>query len=129
MAKRENMKTVFSLKEHQIQNAILDLLAAEHLFAMRINTSGHVIREANGQRRFLRSHSGGAGVADIVVFIPLHGGAYTSVLWVEVKRPGEKQTPEQASFEERVLAENHYYLVAHSSDEVLDWLRHYGVKR
>lgn len=99
--------------EAGVQRAILDLLAAEHVFAIRLNTGA--FRNANGRPIFM--HSGGAGVADIVAF------PRGRVLWVEAKAPSGRQTPEQASFQQRVEREGHAYIVARSSDEILRWLK------
>lgn len=99
--------------EAAVQRAILDLLAAEHVFAIRLNTGA--FRNAPGRLIFM--HSGGAGVADIVAF------PRGRVLWIEAKAPGGRQTPEQASFQQRVEQEGHAYLIARSSDEVLAYLR------
>lgn len=127
---------VRNLKESEIQRVILHLLAAEHVFALRINTSSQVLTDGNGRRRFLKSHSGGAGVADIVAFprflekLTNNSGSITRCVsllvtptWIEVKSATGKQTPEQKSFQEKVESEGHAYLLARSVDDVINWLR------
>jgi hypothetical protein len=132
---------VQGLSEAQIQRAILDLLTAEGVFAMRLNTSMQVLRDASGKGRVVRSHSGGKGVADILAFPsiqvctvcmtnkckqPAAGATATvgAVLWIEVKRPGGKQSADQVSFAQRVRDEKfHFYLLATSTDDVLGWMR------
>jgi hypothetical protein len=110
-------------KESDILRAILDLLAAEGVFAIRLNTG---CGWANG--RPIQHHSGGAGTADILAFprwlrLP-HGASISpSVLWIEVKSATGKQGPEQISFQRRVEEEYHYYLVARSVDDVRKWLK------
>ena len=99
--------------EAAVQCAILDLLAAEHVFAIRLNTGAF----RNAQGRLIFVHSGGAGVADIVAF------PRGRVLWIEAKAPAGRQTPQQASFQQRVEGEGHGYIVARSSDDVLRWLK------
>jgi hypothetical protein len=99
--------------EAGVQRAILDLLAAERIFAIRLNTGA--FRNAQGRPIFM--HSAGAGVADIVAF------PSGRVLWVEAKAPAGRQTPKQVSFQQRVESEGHAYIVARSSDDVLAYLR------
>lgn len=131
-------------REAEIQRAILDLLAATRVFAIRFNT----LKLRDGRGIPIVSHSAGNGLADIEAFpvIPLcptcarPSFMCTSadkprvvwapvILWIEVKRPGRRQTVEQISFEQRVKAEGHHYIVASSVDDVLAWLRKYGAKR
>lgn len=117
--------------ERETQAAIMHLLAAENIFALRINTSSQVLTDAYGKRRFLRSHSGGAGVADILAtprYLRIPGqGVYIdgppSVLWIECKSPRGKQSADQMSFQRYVQGIGHYYLLARSVDQVLEWLK------
>jgi hypothetical protein len=53
------------MTESQIVRQILDYLAAERIFAFRLNTSAFS-GEHKGKRWFTRSHSLGAGAADIL---------------------------------------------------------------
>ena len=105
----------------------MHLLAIEKIFALRINTSSQVLTDDKGHRRFLRSHSGGAGVADIVAFVPTKQRDLVrpgwEVLWIEVKSPTGKQSAEQRSFQTKVESEGHGYLVARSLEDVIKWLR------
>jgi hypothetical protein len=124
MAKREEEKlvTVYSLKESQIQRSITDLLAAERLHFMRLNTGGGL--DSRGVP--VRSHSGGKGVADILVILPsAEDSRLKRILWIEVKRPGNKQSFEQTCFQQHVEELGEYYLLAYSLDDVLSWLRKY----
>lgn len=124
MAKREEEKLVkvFSIKESQIQRAIVDLLAAERVYAIRLNT-GVGFNKAGVP---ISHHSGGKGVADVLAFLPSSTDSRLQrVLWIEVKRPGGKQTPEQLSFQDHVNGLGHYYLLAFDASEVLDWLTEY----
>lgn len=103
------------MKESQVQRAIMDLLAAEHVYAIRINTG---VGWANG--RPIQHHSGGAGVSDIMAFQKI--GDCVRVIWIEVKGPKGKQTLEQRSFQEHVEQIGMHYLLAKSPEDVLEWL-------
>jgi hypothetical protein len=123
MAKREeNLVTICSLKESQIQKAITDLLAAERLHFMRLNTGGGL--DSRGVP--IRSHSGGKGVADILVILPTSDDSRLKrILWIECKRPGAKQSQEQIFFQQHVESLGEYYLLAFDVSQVLDWLTEY----
>lgn len=110
--------------------ATLDLLAAERIYAIRINT---VTYEIDG--RVVQAHSGGKGVADVLAFpklvvrVALVGGpgppfvmAVPQPLWIETKSATGRQRKEQKSFEERVTAQGHYYLLLHSIEDLYAWL-------
>jgi len=107
-------------KESDVQRGILDLLAAERIYALRLNTGSGFV---NG--RPIYHHSGGRGVADIVAFPEkvmggLSMGPY--VLWIEIKSSSGRQTLDQKSFEETVTQLGMHYLVARGSEDVLKWL-------
>lgn len=107
--------------EREIQNAILELLRLEHIYAIRLN-SGAVKVEA----RLIRFHSGGAGVVDIVAFVPwthAHEPTGPRVLWLEVKSGAGKQSLHQHMFQHHVEGLGMYYLLAKSLDDVTAWLR------
>lgn len=137
-----NTKTERGLTENGIQRSILDLLAAERVFAIRFNTGA--FRDKRGVPVML--HSGGRGLADIQAFPVIRFCAICqrplcecdnpgmsvkspAVLWIEVKRPGGKQSPEQIGFEQRVKNEGHFYIVVTNPEDVLNWLRKYGAKK
>lgn len=128
MAKRDEevMQPVFSLKENQIQKAVMDLLAAEHIYALRLNTASQLAYDGHGKSRMIRSHSGGRGVADILAVLQTSDDSRLKrILWIECKRQGGKQSPEQLSFQEHVESMGHYYLLAFDVSDVLNWLRKY----
>lgn len=113
--------------EKETQAAILELLRLEGIYALRLN-SGAVKVEG----RFIRFHSGGAGVADIVAFCPHewngtlehdHEENRPHVLWIEVKSATGKQSPEQKNFEENMSATGMHYLLARSLDDLSKWLQ------
>jgi hypothetical protein len=103
--------------EREIQTSILHLLAAERIFAIRLNTMALTDRG-----RVIRSHSGGAGVADIIAF-PFCFKGTPSILWIEVKSETGKQSPEQKNFQQHVEEQQHFYLLARSPEDIMNWLR------
>lgn len=121
--------------ETPYMRAILDLLAAERVFAGRVNTMA--LPTASGN--YVKAHSFGEGTADILAFpvcrrwptktdCTLHRitGAPTAlptILWIEVKAPGGKQSLAQVRFQNHVEKQGHHYLVAVDSGEVLNWLK------
>lgn len=118
----EIMQQVFSLKESQILKAITDLLAAHRLHFMRLNTGGGV--DSRGVP--IRSHSGGKGVADILVILPSSEDTRLKrILWIECKRPGGKQSLEQGFFQDHVESLGEYYLLAFDVSDVSNWLKSY----
>lgn len=125
------MRTVAT--EAETQRAILDLLAVEGVFAFRVNSSSFAIEGAIGKRRFLRSHTLGAGTADIRCDVRmatvLAKGTESELivdrfvpLWLEVKSAAGKQSPEQQSFQDFVERHGHIYAIVRSTDDVLDVL-------
>jgi hypothetical protein len=122
--------------EKEIQHSILELLRLEGIYALRINTGS---AWANG--RPISHHSGGKGIADIIAFPVVTmwpwGAERTfkvmdlnnqptkipTVLWIEVKSPKGRQTPEQKSFEQHAIEMGQHYLLARSLEDILAWLR------
>jgi hypothetical protein len=110
------------MKESDIQRTILDGLAAMHIWHMRCN-SGGMYGSHKGKRWAVRF--GRKGMADILAIkkgaYPAHGSGLVLLLnpiWIEVKRPGEKQTEAQIDFQHEVQQEGHRYILAHSWEEV-----------
>lgn len=97
-------------REGDVQKAIMDLLAAKRIFAIRINTVNIHIGS-----RYLRAHSAGPGLADILAFV-------NPPLWIEVKSETGKQSAEQKSFEQYVTEQGHKYIIARSTEDVLEQL-------
>jgi hypothetical protein len=120
--------------EANTQAAILELLAAHHIFAFRINTGGFG-GSHKGKKWFVKAHSLGKGCADILA-LPMFtslmncggcGFEYTSKghalpTWIEVKSPGKKQSPEQVSFQELVESLGHKYLLIDNINVLSKWL-------
>ncbi len=76
--------------ETAIVRAVVDYLTLQGHLAIRIN-SGGVVRTDRGRKRFVRFNSV-PGTSDVLACID---GTFAAI---EVKRPGGKLTPEQASF-------------------------------
>lgn len=114
--------------EREIQNSILELLRLEGIFALRLNSGAAKI-----EGRFVRFHSGGSGVADIVAFPRMRPQefkrpeldtlGYAHVLWIEVKSANGRQSPEQVAFEDDMCCRGMYYLLARDLDDVTNWIR------
>lgn len=115
-------------RESDIQATIMDYLAAEQIWAVRFNT-GSLMGKAGYPVKF---HSAGKGFPDILatpfVDVGLCGDGYRApaVLWIEVKAPGKKQSPEQAGFQHHVVhTHNHHYICVQSVDEVIAWIKNH----
>ncbi len=105
-------KTTQPVKESQIVRQILDYLAAERIFAFRLNTSATQIGT-----RFFRAHSLGPGTADIFS-IRRSSGGYFHPLWIEVKTAKGKQSREQELFQKYVESNGHTYILARDVEQV-----------
>jgi hypothetical protein len=119
--------------EKDIQAGIVSVLKAHGILAFRMNT-GAMRGNHKGKPWYVRF--GFPGTADILAFpqietrIRLAPGSnpatvwirLTTILWIECKRPGEKQEPDQEHFQLIVEQAGHTYLVGHSPQEVLDWI-------
>lgn len=125
--------------ENCVSRAVLDLLAAERIWHRRFNT-GTMHVEATETTRARWVNFGSPGMADILaapiarVPVQWEPGRYDSVrvpalLWIETKSSTGHQRCKQKEFQAEVEAEGHFYLIAKSSDDVLDWLKHHGVKQ
>lgn len=105
-------------RESDVQKAIMELLAAERVLAIRLNTAAFRVG-----KRVIHTHSGGAGVADILAFPQRRNCELPEIWWIECKSPDGRQTPEQVNFEGLVTGHGHRYIVARSADDVLKELR------
>ena len=101
------------LRESDVQRCILDWLCLKRIFHFRSNT-GAMTRDYKGHRRFIRF--GTPGCPDIVCVIK---GCF---IGIEVKRPGAKQTPEQAAFQDQLILAGGNYILADCLEDVRDAL-------
>jgi hypothetical protein len=97
------------VREADIQRTILDYLALRRIFHYRQNTGA-----TKTEKRFFRF--GAKGAPDIIA---VHGGIYHGI---EVKKPGEVPTDDQAAFGKALIAAGGEYIVAHSVEDVMKWL-------
>lgn len=109
--------------EAQIQRQIIDLLLTLGWTVIRVN--GGAMRGEGGRFvRFIFWRSPGmpdwenGGVSDLIAL----GDGRT--LYIEVKRPGGKQRPNQKKFEKAVRAARLTYIVVESVGELLSFLDH-----
>lgn len=105
--------------EKDIQNGIceyLDILMKQNkLMFWRQNTVPVFDRSRNSFRRQPKYSLN--GVSDIIVVV------YGKVIFIEVKRPGGKQSPAQKEFEKLCFENNATYFVATSLEEVISNLK------
>lgn len=105
--------------EQQIQKSILEWLAVEKIWHMRMNT-GAMLGEHKGKKWMVRF--GRKGCADILALITVCGlgEGIAAVLWLEVKAPKGKQSEAQHEFQKEVEAEGHRYAIVQSIEDVQD---------
>lgn len=100
--------------ESSIQRAIFEYLRYEGIFCFRVNQQGVPLHDGSG--RWRRGPT--RGISDILGILP--GGRF---LAIEVKRPGEKPTPQQEAFLEAVNQSGGLGIVATSIDDVEKLIR------
>ena len=117
-------------RERDIQRAILDLLHARCVLAWKAGSGGFRVTDTRGRARYVKM--GQTGVADLIGVIAwcvthdTPGSDATApacvttgrFLAIEVKRPGEHATVEQADFLRNVRQSGGLAFVAHSCEEV-----------
>lgn len=101
----------YMLTEHEIQRQIIDWLRLRHIFFWRNNT-GAFSGTYKGKKRFVRF--GTPGAPDI--FAVVQG----RIIGIEVKRPGEQATLEQAAFGTVLEAAGGIWFIARSLDDVIE---------
>ena len=92
------------MTEHEIQNAILELLDKDEMYLVWRQNAGAV----KVGRHYVRL--GPKGAADISGIIRPDGRR----LEIEVKRPGKKATPDQLKFGDQILKRGGIYIVTDS---------------
>lgn len=107
--------------EGYVLSAVLDYLAVQGIFAMRMNSGA--IQDKRGIP--VRMHA--SGTADVLA-LPSDGtwwragkndAQITAACWIECKAPKGKQSDLQKEFQERVEAEGHVYILAHGIDDLI----------
>lgn len=128
------------LTEAGIQKACIELLNAVGIPNFRMN-AGDRFGTYKGKTWRIRGHEKGTAdllaLPEVTVFIPMpevginHQGRshpHMWALWLEIKRPGEKQTPEQRDFQYRMESRGHVYLVITDVSQLQDWLKQNGAR-
>jgi hypothetical protein len=106
--------------ESFVLRSCLDLLAIERIWHVRLNTGSFAL-ESKGKRRFFRA--GVKGMADILATPLVQRIAVVPVvLWIEVKSETGRQRPDQRAFQQAVEEAGHFYLLARSGDDIVNWL-------
>lgn len=104
--------------ERDIQAAVRALLskhpAVERVF--RVNSGAHVAGQG-ASRRFIRFHDV-HGMSDLWAWLK----GTPRQAFIEVKRPGEKPTEQQAIFLEHARAHGHIAFVTHDAQEAWEQL-------
>ena len=108
--------------EGAVMRAVLDWLAAKHIFAIRLN-SGTQIGTHQGKKWAI--HMAAPGTADIVAFPQYQGNCGCGTLhrqitptFIECKAPKGKQSELQKSFQAQVEAIGCKYILAFSLDDL-----------
>jgi hypothetical protein len=114
--------------EGGLLRAVMELLAAEHVFSLRMNT-GAMFGSHNGKRWAVKF--GLPGCADILAFPHVWRSDDKNMLvilplWLELKAPKGVQSELQKSFQAQVEAEGHRYVVVRDVAEVLAILKGKG---
>lgn len=99
--------------ESDIQKQILAYLELRGILHWRSNTGAAVFPGKGGKQRFIRF--GYPGISDIIAVIPGIG----KIVAIEVKRPGEHPTPQQAAFLTQVEEQGGIALVADDVKDVM----------
>lgn len=112
--------------EGDVKTAVLDLLAAERVFVLRVNSGDLLLTAPNGSKRLVKLAP--KGTADILAIVPDPRGAFMP-LWVETKSSKGGMTLDQEWFRDDVIERGHSWILARSSDDVLDWIRRFRCGR
>lgn len=106
------------LRERDVVRQVLDYLAAERRFAIRLNTGVFFLGDPSApatswgtRRRVFRAHNLGRGTADVLVVPP-------GAIWIECKASYGRQRPEQKQFEQWVIGYGHKYILTRSVDDL-----------
>lgn len=100
------------VSEKQIQDSIIDWLNWNGWLALRLKNVPTPIHQEGKIAAFRKGDPSTDGIADILA---LKTG---QCVWLEVKRPSGKQTPNQIEFEKKVKKAGGEYYVVRSIDEV-----------
>lgn len=125
--------------ESGVLRACLDLLAAEKVWHLRMNTgamkagkrftrfgrpgTADILASPTGPARSRRRHSNGTGpvfsIGGITPTVP-------KILWIECKSDSGCQSEQQKEFQKEALKAGHHYLLVRDVDTLRDWLKAHG---
>ena len=110
--------------EGNIQDAIRELIAVKYRWRHRRNN-------VHGPAQVLQGRGvvkcGTKGEADLTVYVPwAQATDLFRILHVEVKKPGEYQTPEQKDWQQTVEKCGEYYAVCRSQEDFEEFVRGKG---
>lgn len=111
---------VMKVSEANVQKAITDFLDAKKVFWMRCN-AGDRLMQSKGKTYRIKGHE--KGTADLLVLLKTRPEMWPQPVWIEVKRPGGKQSAEQKAFAWKMIEHGCTYLLVDSVDQVIDWFR------
>ena len=99
--------------ESALLRLVLDYLAAERIFAIRMNTGA--VKTENHFFRF-----GVPGMADVLAFPKFTVGHIEGIVpvWLELKAGRNGQSELQKSFQSQVEGEGHWYAVIRSLEDL-----------
>jgi hypothetical protein len=105
--------------ERDILAACMLLLNLKGAFVWRANSGAMTVYGPGGKKRFVR-FNGAPGCSDVLGLLPPRAGrgVYGVFIAVEVKKPGGRLTPSQASFLGRVQAKGGVGLCVHDVKEL-----------
>jgi len=107
-------------EEGHLKTAVLDLLAADKIYALRVNSGDLLLTAPNGKKRLVKLAP--KGTADVLAIVPNEEHTFMP-LWLETKSKRGTLTPEQESFRNEVEARGHAYLVVTDTDQIMEWLK------
>lgn len=102
--------------EKDIQATICEYLELKGIFFWRQNTAPSIYKHGDSFSFRRMGKYAKKGIPDIIL---IHEG---EVKFIEVKRKGAKQSPEQLEFEKVCKSHGIKYILAHSVDEAMNGL-------
>ena len=124
MSKRKGTREAAPVKESDVQRLITDWLSVKGIWWMRMNT-GAMSGSHKGKKWFVRFAK--PGTADLLTVSP-DACKCPCITWIEVKRPGGKQSEEQEAFQSEVEAEGMAYVLADCLEDVVEEFEPRGPK-
>ena len=102
------------VREKDIEKSVLQYLYHAGIFAFKYPTTGRYDTKKN---TWIKTRGTITGVADIIMIME-----EGKTVWLEIKSPKGKQTPNQIEFQRKLEVRGHKYLVIRSVQDLIDWL-------